>query len=161
MLYKKQGLPEEGEFVLCTVSNVQYNVVFVRLDEYGRDAVIHISEISPGRIRNIRDYVKEGKKVVCKVLRVRRDSGQVDVSLRRVTEVQKRKKLNEVKLEQRSEKLLELFAKEQGKKFEDFYKDISSRIFRIYPTLSSCFDDVVAGSYKLTEAGIDAKTAEL
>ena len=160
MLYRKTGLPEEGEFVLCTVANVQYNVVFVRLDEYGREAVIHISEISPGRIRNIRDYVKEGKKIVCKVLRVRKDTGNIDVSLRRVADVQKRRKLNEIKLEQRSEKLLELIAKDAKKPFDIFYKEISGKIFVHYPTLSSCFEDVVAGNFKLVDAGIVPAVAE-
>ena len=70
MLYKKQGFPEEDELVLCTVNNVQHNSVFVDLDEYNKRGLIHISEIAPGRIRNIRDYVVEGKKIVCKILRI-------------------------------------------------------------------------------------------
>ena len=68
MLYKKQGYPEEEELVLCTVTNVQHHSVFVNIDEYNLSGMIHISEVSPGRIRNIRDYVKEGKVIVCKVL---------------------------------------------------------------------------------------------
>jgi translation initiation factor 2 subunit 1 len=79
MLYKKTGLPEESELVLCTVTKVLPNSVFVTLDEYGIDGLIHISEVSPGRIRNIRDFVKEGKKVVCKILRINVERGQVDV----------------------------------------------------------------------------------
>ena len=62
MLLKKQGFPEESELVLCTVTSVQYHSVFVDIDEYGKSGLIHISEVSPGRIRNIRDFVKEGKK---------------------------------------------------------------------------------------------------
>jgi len=64
MLLKKEGFPERDEFVLCTVTNIQFHSVFVDLDEYVKPGMIHISEISPGRIRNIRDFVKEGKKVV-------------------------------------------------------------------------------------------------
>ena len=55
---------------MVTVTKIEYHSVFVELDEYGKTALIHISEISPGRIRNIRDFVKvEDKKIVCKVLK--------------------------------------------------------------------------------------------
>ena len=62
MYYKKSDLPEEGEILLCTVTNIQYSSVFVKMDENDKSGMIHISEIAAGRIRNIRDYVKEGKK---------------------------------------------------------------------------------------------------
>ena len=98
MLLQKEGFPEEDEFVLCTVNNVHYHSVFVKLDEYGKTGLIHISEIAPGRIRNIRDYVIEGKKVVCKILKVDAKTGHIDLSLRRVNENQKKIKINEIKL---------------------------------------------------------------
>src|SRR3989344_1878368 len=62
MFYKKTKSPEIGDIVICTVKKVLPHSVFVDLDEYGKEAMIHISEIAPGRIRNIRDYVKEKKK---------------------------------------------------------------------------------------------------
>ena len=93
MLLKKEGFPEEDELVICTVTSVHHSSVFTNLDEYGRTGLIHISEISPGRIRNIRDYVVEGKKVVCKVLRVDKEKGHIDLSLRRVKEMQKKNKV--------------------------------------------------------------------
>ena len=93
MSEKKKGFPQESEIVLCTVSNISYNSVFVKLDEYiNLQGMIHISEISPGRIRNIRDYVKPGKVIVCKILRIHQQKGHIDLSLRRVTESQRRKK---------------------------------------------------------------------
>ena len=65
----KKGLPEEGEVLLCSVTKIYPHCVFVNIDDYSnKSGMIHISEISPGRIRNIHDYVKEGKKIVCKVL---------------------------------------------------------------------------------------------
>jgi len=64
MFYKKKGLPEENSIVLCTVKKILFHSIFVDLDEYqNQDGMIHISEIAPGRIRNIRDYVAEGKKL--------------------------------------------------------------------------------------------------
>jgi len=112
MLLKKEGFPEEDELAICTVTKVQFHSVFANLDEYGKGGMIHISEVSPGRIRNIRDFVKEGKKVVCKVLRINTDRGHIDLSLRRVTEGQKRNKIDELKQEQKAEKILEFVAKD-------------------------------------------------
>ena len=96
MFYKKTKSPEIGDIVICTVKKVLPHSVFVDLDEYGKEAMIHISEIAPGRIRNIRDYVKEGKKVICKILNLDLNKGYIDLSLRRVTQTQKTNKNNEV-----------------------------------------------------------------
>ena len=92
MLLNKKGFPEEGELVLCKVTKVSYSSVFANLEEYGKHGMIHISEVSPGRIRNLNDYVKLGKMVVCKILRVNQEKGHIDLSLRRVNENQKRRK---------------------------------------------------------------------
>ena len=95
MYYKKQGLPEENEVILCTVKKILPHSIFVDLDEYeNKEGLIHISEISPGRVRNIRDFVKEGKKIVCKVLKIR-DAGHIELSLRRVTTSYRINKLND------------------------------------------------------------------
>ena len=112
MLLKKQGLPEDDELVLCTVTKIHFHSVFVNLDEYNMSAMIHISEIAPGRIRNIRDFVVEGKVIVCKVLRVDRERGHVDLSLRRVNDSQKRLKLEVIKKQQKVEKIVEQVAKQ-------------------------------------------------
>jgi translation initiation factor 2 subunit 1 len=159
MLLKKQGLPEEGELVLCTVTNVQNHCVFAKLEEYGYSGMIHISEIAPGRIRNIRDYVKEGKIIVCKILRVNRERGQIDLSLRRVSENQHKIKINEVKQEQRAEKIIETAAKELKADLEQIYSEISKPVFEHYPSLFSCFTDVVKGECNLEQLGVPKKTA--
>jgi translation initiation factor 2 subunit 1 len=125
MLEKKQGFPEEGELVLCTVTSVQFHSVFVQMDEYGKTGMIHISEVAPGRIRNIRDFVIEGKKVVCKVLKVHLDRGHIDLSLRRVTEMQKRQKITALKQQQNAEKILEHVAKTVGSKPDELFAKVN------------------------------------
>src|SRR3989338_3986262 len=124
MLLKRQGFPEEGEFVLATVTAVQHNSVFTTLDEYGKTGLIHISEVAPGRIRNIRDFVIEGKKVVCLVLRIDVEKGHIDLSLRRVNENQKREKLSQIKQEQKAEKIIEFVAKKLDIGLTTFYKQL-------------------------------------
>ena len=63
MFYRRIDFPEEGELVICTVTKVQSHSVFVRLDEFDKGGMIHISEVSPGRIRNIRDFVRKIKSL--------------------------------------------------------------------------------------------------
>ena len=160
MLFHKEGLPEDGELVWCTVTSVQYHSVFVTMDEYGKTGMIHISEVSPGRIRNIRDFVREGKKIVCKVLRINKEKEQVDLSLRRVTETQKREKINLVKHERKSEKMIEQFAKKTNQNFKELYQDVFSKVSKRYDSLTSCFSDVVAGNTTLEKLGVNSKIAK-
>ena len=159
MLYKKTGFPEENELVICTVTKVHYNSVFAKLDEYDKSGMIHISEVSPGRIRNIRDYVKEGKRVVCKVLRINEERGHIDLSLRRVSEMQKREKTNWLKQEQKAEKIIEQVAKKLNKNFEELYNEIRGLIFKKYDSLNSCFEEFVAGELSLKDIGVAPKIA--
>ncbi len=159
LLLKKQGLPEESELVLCTVTSVQHHSVFVNLEEYGSTGMIHISEVSPGRIRNIRDFVKEGKVVVCKVLRVNQERGHVDLSLRRVTEAQKRGKINEIKQEQKAEKIIETVANKLKKDPKVVFPKVSAKILSDYPSIHACFSDVVEGKFQLSTLDIEKDVA--
>lgn len=157
MLFKKQGFPEEGELVLCTVTSVQYHSVFVDIDEYGKGGMIHISEVSPGRIRNIRDFVKEGKKVVCKVLRINRERGHIDLSLRRVNESERRRKIDEIKKEQDAEKIVEIAAGKIGVKTEILYKEILDKTIKKYASLYQFFGEAAKDESLLEANEIDKR----
>jgi len=82
----KQEL-EEGQIVLCTVTKIGGTIVFVKIEDYDIEGTIVFSEISPGRIRNIRDYAFPGKRIICKILKI--DSGGTKLSLRRVKQKEK------------------------------------------------------------------------
>jgi len=154
MLFKKQGFPEESELVLCTVTNVQFHSVFVELDEYGKTGLIHISEVSPGRIRNIRDFVKEGKKIVCKVLKINQEKGYIDLSLRRVNESEKRRKVDDTKKEQNAEKIVEIAASKIGIKTDELYNAVLDRISKNYATVHQ---SLIKDEDLLSNLGIDKK----
>ncbi|MEK6926394.1 MAG: hypothetical protein AABW50_03900 [Nanoarchaeota archaeon] len=87
---------EEGDLILCTVDRIVGTVVFVKIEDDGEGSIM-TSEIAPGRIRNIRDYVVPKKKIVCKVLRVSGD--RIDLSLRRVTQKEQKEVLESYKQE--------------------------------------------------------------
>ncbi|MEM3374429.1 MAG: S1 RNA-binding domain-containing protein [Candidatus Woesearchaeota archaeon] len=151
MYYRKKGFPEESEIVMCTVTSVQFSSVFVNIDEYDLQGMIHISEIAAGRIRNIRDYVKEGKKIVCKVLRVNKEKKQVDLSLRRVNEKERKEKVNQIKLEQKAEAILDHVAKENKIETKKLYDELSTILLNDYEYLHNAFEDIVVGNLKLKE----------
>jgi|TARA_Y100000310_G_C20560164_1_gene752657 translation initiation factor 2 subunit 1 len=157
---EKKEFPEEGELLLCTVTKIFGHSVFVNIEDFSRSGMIHISEISPGRIRNLRDYVVEGKKIVCTVLKVDKVKGHVDLSLRRVTEGQRRKKLEAIKQEQKSKKIIENVAKEVHKDEKQFLEEISEKILKKYKTLTLCFNDIVSDSVDIKELGIEKEAAE-
>jgi translation initiation factor 2 subunit 1 len=160
MLYQKTNFPEESEIVLCTVAKIQYHSVFVTLDEYNNlQGLIHISEISPGRIRNLGDFVQEGKKIVCKVLKVNEERGHIDLSLRRVSQIQRRDKVDEIKQEQKAEKILEFAARQNGLEVKKLFDSFKDKLFEQFTTLHSAFQAIVDGSFTLNELGIDPKVA--
>ena len=161
MLFKKHDFPEEGDLALCTVTSVQFHSVFVDLDEYNKGGMIHISEVSPGRIRNIRDFVKEGKKIVCKVLRINKEKGYIDLSLRRVNESERRRKIEDIKKEQDAVKIIELAAGKIGIKTEQLYTEVSQKITKKYLSLHEFFENVAKNLLLLGELELDKKHIEV
>jgi len=102
---------EQGDVVLCTVDRILGTTVFVKIDESDREGSIILSEIAPGRIRNLRDYAVPKKTIVCKILRI---SGEnINLSLRRVTPKEKKQVLEQHKLEKSYLNILKSVLKEK------------------------------------------------
>ncbi len=160
MLYRRQGFPEENEIVLCKVTKIFPNSVFVDLLEYNRSGLIHISEIAPGRIRNLREYVTPDRQVVCKVLRIDLEKGHIDLSLRRVNSHERSEKLEEVKQEQKAEQLVKNISKKLKLIPESLYKELMNAVGKKYPSLYLCFRDMAAGNCQLESLGIKSDLAQ-
>ncbi len=92
--------PNEEDIVLCTVERVEGTTVFVRIEETKEQGTIITSEIAPGRIRNLRDYVSPGRKIVCKILKI--EGNNIHLSLRRVTPKEKKEVLDKHEKERSS-----------------------------------------------------------
>jgi len=156
MFYKKPGFPEENEILICTIKKILPNCVFVDLDEYkDKEGVVQISEVSPGRIRNIRDFVKEGKKIICKVLKINEERNHIDLSLRRVNQAQRINKNKEYKQEQRSEKILESLAKQKNLTIKDAYEQIGYKLVDEFGTLNDAFQEIVKDENVLKFLSLD------
>ena len=144
MFYKKIGNPEEGDIIIGTVKKILAYSIFVKLDEYdNKEGMIHISEVAPGRIRNIRDFVREGKVVVCKILHIYPDKGHIDLSLRRVPISLRKKKEDEYKQEQKAEKFIEAILSEAGVALGVFYKMCGSSLLEKYGSFNALFKAVI------------------
>jgi len=161
MLVKQEGLPEEGELVLCTITSIHYHSVFVNIMDYDKTGLIHISEVSPGRIRNIRDFVVEGKKVVCKVIRINKEKGHIDLSLRRVNDSERRKKVDSIKQDQKCKKIIEFVANQLKKNPKELYDTLSKKILEKYEQVYDCFEDIVEKDSSLAKFGIDSDVDDL
>lgn len=106
MAIKKAEWPEPGDLVIASVQRITDYGAYVTLDEYGKEGLLHVSEVSSGWVRNIREFVREGQKTVLKVLRVDTEKGHVDLSLRRVSRHERREKLLASKMEKKAESIL-------------------------------------------------------
>ncbi|MBI2668746.1 S1 RNA-binding domain-containing protein [Candidatus Woesearchaeota archaeon] len=160
MLYKRTGMPEEDEIVFCKVSKIFPNSVFVDLLEFGTQGMIDISEIAPGRIRNLRDFVTQDRQIVCKVLRIDQRQGHIDLSLRRVNSHERAGKLEEIKQELKAEALVKSLSEKLKVTFPELYQKISPPIFKEFSHLYLCFKEVVAGAVDLQKIGIEQKIAQ-
>ncbi len=121
---------EEGDVILCTVDRIVGTVVFIKIDGTSKEGSIILSEIAPGRIRNLREYVVPKKKIVCKILRIN-SLGNIHLSLRRVTP----KEIKEVKELYKQEKSLKSVLKSVlGEKSEEIISEIekSENLFEFF-----------------------------
>jgi translation initiation factor 2 alpha subunit (eIF-2alpha) len=124
---------EEGDSVLCIVERIAGTTVFVKIEGDGEGSII-LSEIAPGRIRNIRNYVVPKKKIVCKILRI--SGNRIELSLRRVTPKERKEVLDEYKQEKSyvsmlrsilGEKSKEVIAKiSEKERMYDFFQEVKS-----------------------------------
>lgn len=102
---ERKGWPELDELVVCSVQQVKDFGAFTSLDEYGgKEGLIHISEVATGWVKYIRDHVREGQKIVCKVLDVNPSKHHIDLSLKDVNDHQRREKIQDWKNEQKADR---------------------------------------------------------
>lgn len=125
---------QEGQIVLCTVDQIIGTTIFVKIDGDG-EGTITTSEIAPGRIRNLRDYVVPGKKIVCRVLRIKNG---IHLSFRRVKSFERKELLDKIEKEksyrailktilgERTEKIIEKILSENT--LTEFFEKIKNNI---------------------------------
>ncbi|MBW6470863.1 MAG: translation initiation factor IF-2 subunit alpha [Methanosarcinaceae archaeon] len=153
--------PETGDFVVCTVINVTDFGAYTKLEEFGgKEGFIHISEVKAGWVKYVRDHVREGQKIVCKVLNVDSSRRHIDLSLKDVNDHQKRAKIQDWKNEQKGAKWLQFVAEETGtdnKVMHTVYDTINDKFGSIYLAFE---DAAINGIDSFADTGISEKVIQ-
>lgn len=112
---------EVGDVVLCTVEKIVGTTVFVNIENNNLQGSMNFSEVAPGRIRNIRDYVVPKKMIVCKILKI--SGNHIELSLRRVTQKEEKEVREKYKQERNYKSILKSILKEKtGEILKDLCK---------------------------------------
>ena len=147
--------PEEGELVVVTVHSVKQNGADVTLDEYeGVNGFIFIGEIASGWIKNIRRFVREGQRLVCKVMPSRRDGSSLKLSLKSVSEERRRDRLQQWKNEQRAVQLFKVLSESQ-KWDEGFTMELQTELTQVFETLYGAFEEAAMHEGSIVDAGFE------
>lgn len=153
--------PEVGELIIGVCSKLTDHGAYFEIFDYEKlgaeSGFVHISELSRTWVRNIRSHIREGQRAVSKILRVDAARGEIDMSIRRVSEPQRRQKLNEFKQENRARGIVAIACEKMGEPMETVEKILLSEFGSIYEVLINTRE----GSTKiLTDLGISEKIAK-
>ncbi len=156
VLKPRHRLPMVGELVVGTVEEVYDFGAYLSLDEYGgMRAFLPWSEVASRMVRNIATVVKPGQKIVVKVIRVYKKRGQVDVSLKRVMEGEKRRKMMQYKRKVKAATLVILVAQKIGKSVDEAYREVIWKLEDAYgDAMTGLENAVIYGEQALRDAGI-------
>ncbi len=155
--------PEVGDLVVATIKRIVGYGAYASLDEYShKEGLLHISEISSSWVRNIRNHVRERQKMVLQVLRVDPSREQVDLSLRRVSKDERRKKLEDWKKNRKAETLLRNAVTVLKMSEEEVFAKAGVKLVEHYGSLYAGLEAASKkGLEALTEANVPKKIARV
>jgi translation initiation factor 2 subunit 1 len=159
MSLKKQEWPEIGDLVMATIKSITEYGAYVKLDEYDKKGLLHISEIASRWIRNIRAFIREDQKVVLKVLSVNREKEHIDLSLRRVTKRERIEKVKSWKKERKAETLLGHVAEKINLPIAEVYEKAGVPMEKEYGLYEGFEIAAKKGVSDLTKIGIPQELA--
>lgn len=160
MAERKPQWPEVGDLVIATIEKVTTYGAYAKLDEYDKQGLLHVSEISSSWIRNIRDFVREGQKAVLKVIRVDLEKGHIDLSLRRVTKRARIEKIRQWKQDRKAEALVRGVAEKVGLSSEEVYEKAGSLLEENYGLYEGFETLAKEGPEVLTKVGVPENLAK-
>lgn len=157
--------PEVGELVVATCTKITTHGGYFSIENYellGQTAgFVHISELSRTWVRNIRKHIREGQKAVCRVMRVTVQRQEVDLSIRRVSDSQKRETLQLHKQELRARGIIKAVAERLNVNSDDIDRTIieplENKYGNLFNVLEMARDD---GESVITSAGVSKKVAD-
>ncbi len=134
-------MPEPGEIVICTVREITSHGIYVNLDQYNAtNGFLHVSEISTGWVRNIDRVAKVQQKLVLKVIRADRSRKEIDLSLRQVTNEERRAKVIQWKRDERAHAIMNVVRKKTNltdAQLTDYVKRLEGEFGTLYEALEA------------------------
>lgn len=152
---EEKNLPKKYSLVVCRIKNIDQHSATADVIEYNRLGLIPVSEVASRWVRNIREFLKEGEYVVCRVLDA--DEHHITLSVKRVYREDASRKLNEFKRENRAKKLLEMASKSLGRNLEQAEKEIGEKLRNEFGTLTKAFEVALKNEDLLHRKGVPEK----
>ena len=157
MTETSEDWPDEGDLVVCSVKSVKENGAYLDLDGYpGREGFVFIGEIATGWVRNIRAHVREGQRIVAKVIGIKRDRDSITLSIKSVSEERRRGALQSWKNEQRAIQIMKVAADRINWKKEDL-STISEEMKEAFGSLYGALEECAINESALEDAGFEGK----
>ncbi|MBT4059054.1 MAG: translation initiation factor IF-2 subunit alpha [Euryarchaeota archaeon] len=146
--------PDEGEIVVCVISEVKKNGAYATIDSYGdKEGFIFVGEIAAGWVKNIRGFVRKGQRIAAKVIKVKKGKS-VELSLKAVSEERRRDAMQKWKNENRANQLLTIVG-ERVKWSETELSDFKGELIESFGDLYSSFEECAIDAVALKEAGFE------
>ena len=134
------GIPRKYDLVVCRITKIDSHSASCDVVEYKINGLIYATEVAKRWVRDIREFLKEGQYIVCRVLDYDRNSNTLLLSAKRLTREESDRKLNEFKRERKSEKVLDLIAKKQNKTLEQAYSEVGHILQEEFGSLTKAFE---------------------
>ncbi len=156
-----EGLPKPRSLVVARVIEVDEYGAKVELLEYvGRQAYIPRAQVASVRIRNIRDFVREGQIVVGRVLRVDEKKEEIDLTLKFIRKEEAERKLSEWKRNRRGVTIMLEAARKLGRD-EKKVMMLARKLLRSYTDVLAAIEEaILRGTEVLVKEGFDKELAE-
>ena len=132
--------PSEGDLVIIKVKNIENYGVFVELIEYDKEGFIHVSKITSGWVKNIRSHVSEGQLRVASVMKVDRQKDLIDLSMRKVSPAQEKRRMDEWKRVKHSMKVFNRACTSLKENFDQASKETLPKLETEYEDLYSALE---------------------
>ncbi len=154
-------MPEKDELVIATIRKIFPYGAFCSLDEYNdREAFVHISEVASRWVKNIHEFLKENQKVVARVYHFLPEKNQIDLSIRRVSESERKLKLETVKRDKRSQSLLVVLAKRLKKDPAKFSAEMTGLMKKEFGGPMEAFEQIAADPEAVKKLGVSKEENE-
>jgi translation initiation factor 2 subunit 1 len=103
---------------------------------------VHISQVTSGWVKNVRNFVKENQIRAAQVLSTDRNQNQIDLSLNKVSSGVQRRKIEEYNRLIRAKKLIEVLAKTKKVSFDEAWEKTAEPLLNEFESLTEAFNQI-------------------